>query len=265
MKRRPIVAGNWKMNGTQEQAAAITHQILTSLPQNSQVEVVLCPPYTVLGKVSELLKGKTVLLGAQNVHGESKGAYTGEISAPMLKELGCRYCIVGHSERRLLFGETNASVRKRLRAVLDHGLTGILCVGETLEQRQQGKTWTVIEAPLQAALEGVESALAAAQMVIAYEPVWAIGTGQNATAAQAQEVHVQIRRWLGGRFGTSQADSIRIQYGGSVKPENTADLMAQPDVDGALVGGASLKPAAFLSIIASTAQAKETPCSTASS
>ncbi len=265
MKRRPIIAGNWKMNGTLEQASSLTRDILTHLHASLQVDVVICPPFTVLQKVGELLRASSISLGAQNVHWESKGAFTGEISAPMLKELGCRYAIVGHSERRQFFGETDGTVRKRLRAALDAGLTGILCVGETLQQRQQGKTWEVIEAQLQAALEGVETVPARSQLVVAYEPVWAIGTGQNATAAQAQEAHGKIRSWLTGRFAQAAADVIRIQYGGSVKPDNAAELMAQPDVDGALVGGASIDPKAFISIVESTFQAKEAGCSTASS
>jgi len=263
--RRPIVAGNWKMNGTQEQAVTITRDLLKGFHATPQIEVVLCPPFTVLQKVGELLRASSISLGAQNIHWEATGAFTGEISAPMLKELGCKVAIVGHSERRQIFGETDATVRKRLKATLEAGLNGILCVGETLQQRQQGRTWDLIETQLQAALEGVEPLTAKAQLVVAYEPVWAIGTGQNATSAQAQEVHEKIRRWLAGRFGQAAADAIRIQYGGSVKAENAAELMAQPDVDGALVGGASLEPKGFLSIIESTVQAKEAGCSTHSS
>ena len=251
--------------GLAEKAASITRDILTRYHASSQVEVVICPPFTALQKVGELLRAGSVLLGAQNVHWETTGAFTGEISAPMLKELGCRYAIVGHSERRQLFGETDGTVRKRLRAALDAGLSSILCVGETLQQRQQGRTWEVIEVQLQTALERVETVAASAQMVVAYEPVWAIGTGQNATAAQAQEVHGKIRRWLAGRFGQAAAEKIRIQYGGSVKADNAAELMREPDVDGALVGGASLDPKAFISIVESTLQAKEAGCSTASS
>ena len=260
--RRPIVAGNWKMNGTQEQAVSLTREILKNFHATPQIEVVLCPPFTVLQKVGELLRAGSILLGGQNVHWEAKGAFTGEISAPMLKELGCAYAIAGHSERRQLFGETDLTAGKRLKAAIGAGLNGILCVGETLQQRQQGKTWDIIETQLQAALEGVEPLVAKSQLVVAYEPVWAIGTGQNATSAQAQEVHAQIRRWLAGRFGQAAADAIRIQYGGSVKAENAAELMAQPDVDGALIGGASLEPKGFLSIIESTLHAKEAGCST---
>ncbi len=256
MKRRAIVAGNWKMNGTVEQAAALTRQILATFPKPPAAEVVLCPPFTALGKVAELARGSFLLLGAQNVHWEGRGAFTGEVSVPMLKELGCRYCVVGHSERRQLFGETDASVHKRLAAVLAGGLSGILCVGEMLEQRQQGKTWEVVETQLRIALDGVDSAVAAQRLVIAYEPVWAIGTGQNATPAQAQEVQAQIRTWLVQRFGQMTAEAIRIQYGGSVKAENAAELMAQPDVDGALVGGASLEATTFASIVEEAADSK---------
>ncbi len=265
MKRRPIIAGNWKMNGTMEQAVSLTRELLAGFHASPQIEVVLCPPFTALQKIGEILRAGSILLGAQNIHWEPKGAFTGEISAPMLKELGCKYAIVGHSERRQFFGETDATVRKRLKAALEAGLNGILCVGETLQQRQQGKTWEVIETQLQAGLEGVEPVVARAQLVVAYEPVWAIGTGQNATSAQAQEVHAKIRNWLAGRFGQQAAQEIRIQYGGSVKADNAAELMSQPDVDGALVGGASLDPKGFLSIIESTVQAKEAGCSTHSS
>ena len=264
-KRRPIVAGNWKMNGTLEQAVSLTRDLLKSFSSSNPVEVVLCPPFTALWKVAELLRGTPALLGAQNLHWEAKGAFTGEISAAMLKEIGCTYVIVGHSERRQLFGETDTAVQKRLRAALEAGLHGILCVGETLQQRQQGKTWEIIETQLRVALEAVPATPAGSQLVIAYEPVWAIGTGQNATAAQAQEVHEKIRRWLETRFAKAVAEAIRIQYGGSVKADNIAELIAKPDVDGALVGGASLDPKAFLSIIESTLQAKEAGCSTHSS
>ena len=252
MKRRPIVAGNWKMSGTLEQATALTRQILSAFPKPPEAEVVLCPPFTALAQVAQLLRGSFLLLGAQNAHWEPKGAFTGEVSVPMLKELGCRWCIVGHSERRQYFGETDASVHKRLAAVLAGGLGGILCVGETLEQRQQGRTWQVVETQLRVALEGVEPAAAAERLVIAYEPVWAIGTGQNATPAQAQEVQAQIRAWLAKRFGQMTGEAIRIQYGGSVKADNAAELMAQPDVDGALVGGTSLEAAAFEAIVKAT-------------
>ena len=264
MKRRPAVAGNWKMNGTQEQAVLITREILKNLHAAPQVEVILCPPFTCLQKVGELLRAGSVFLGAQNVHWETQGAFTGEISAPMLVELGCKFSIVGHSERRQLFGETDATVRKRLGAALEAGLNAILCVGETLEQRRQGKTWEIVQTQLQAGLEGISDAGIAEELVVAYEPVWAIGTGQNATAEQAQEVHAKIRGWLAERFGRPAADAIRIQYGGSVKADNARELMREPDVDGALVGGASLDPKAFLSIIESTLQAKEAGCSTPS-
>lgn len=263
--RKPIVAGNWKMNGTIEQAVTITRDILNTLHSSPKIDVVICPPFTALQKVGELLRAGSVGLGGQNIHWETKGAFTGEISAPMLKELGCTYAIVGHSERRQFFGETDATVRKRLAAALANGLIGIFCVGETLEQRQQGKAWSVVESQLQIGLEGVETATASTHLVVAYEPVWAIGTGQNATSAQAQEMHGKIRAWLSTRFGKAAADKIRIQYGGSVKADNAAELMSQPDIDGALVGGASLDPKSFIAIIESTLQAKESQCSTASS
>ncbi len=264
-RRRPVVAGNWKMNGTLEQAVSIVRDLLSHYHDSPQIEVVVCPPFTALSKISELLRAGSVQLGAQNVHWEAKGAFTGETSVAMLKDLGCKYAIIGHSERRQFFGETDAGVNKRAKAAIAGGLTAIVCVGETLQQRQQSKTWEVIETQLKGGLEGIENVVAASHLVLAYEPVWAIGTGQNATSAQAQEVHAQIRKWLSGRFSPQVASEIRIQYGGSVKADNAADLMSQHDVDGALVGGASLEAKGFVSIIESTLQAKEAGCSTASS
>lgn len=263
MKRTPIVAGNWKMNGTLSEAATLTQGLLQALKDCRQVEVVLCPPFTALAAVAQMIRDSRILLGAQNAHWEPKGALTGEISAPMLKEIGCAYCIIGHSERRQIFGETDATVRKRVRAVLDQGLKPILCVGETLEERQAGKTWEVVERQLRGGLEGVEATVAAEQLVIAYEPVWAIGTGRNATSAQAQEVHAKIRSWLKGQYGAATAEKVRIQYGGSVKPDNAAELLAQEDVDGALVGGASLDAKSFFSIVSAALSKEGSKCSTA--
>ena len=262
MKRRPLVAGNWKMNGTVEQAVALTRGVLQVLRASTEVEVALCPPYTALTKVAELIRETSIQLGAQNAHWEEKGAYTGEVSVPMLKEIGCRYVIIGHSERRQLFGESDASVQKKAFSVLRQGLAAIVCVGETQEVRKQGRTWAVVKQQLTAGLEGISTEQAKAQLVVAYEPVWAIGTGLNATPEQAQEVHAQVRDWLKGRFSSALAESIRIQYGGSVKPENAQEILAQPDVDGALVGGASLDVKQFVGIIEAAVHAKESKCST---
>ncbi len=262
MKRRPLVAGNWKMNGSLSEARTTAQAVVKAAATIREVEVLLCPPFTALTTVREILKGSSVGLGGQNAHSEAKGAFTGEISVGMLKDAGCRFVIIGHSERRQLFGDTDEVIRKKVRAVLAGGLNVILCVGETLEIREKGKTWDVIQKQLTAALDKIEPAQATAQLAIAYEPVWAIGTGRNATPAQAQEVHAQIRSWLTQRFKKTTAEAIRIQYGGSVKPDNAGELMVQPDVDGALVGGASLDLAAFVSIIESTLHAKGSPCST---
>jgi triosephosphate isomerase len=227
-----------------------------------EVDVVLCPPFTALARVGESLANSRIALGAQNVNGEPRGAFTGEISASMLVDCGCRFCIVGHSERRQVFGETDESIHRKLLSALSHGLKGILCVGETLPERQGNQTWNVVERQLKTALDGIEPQLKetslALRIIIAYEPVWAIGTGRNATPIQVQEVHGAIRSWLARRWGQEGADSVRIQYGGSVRPENTDELMAQPDVDGVLVGGASLDPQAFVSIVKSVAQRKGT-------
>lgn len=249
MKRQPIVAGNWKMNGTQAQARTLTQAVLKVLSKETEVEVILCPPFTALATVAQFLKGTSIGLGAQNLYWEPYGAFTGEISPEMLKELGCRYCIVGHSERRQLLKETDADIQKKVHAAHAAQLAVILCVGETLKEREAGKTWGVIEAQLKTDLDRVEGDRLSSRLVIAYEPIWAIGTGKNATAAQAQEVHAQIRSWLASRFGNEPAQAIRIQYGGSVKPANAAQLLSQADVDGGLIGGASLEAASFIAIV----------------
>ncbi len=263
MKRTPLVAGNWKMNtGTPSQAITLAEAIAAAAGNKKGAEVLICPPFTALVSVGKAIEGKGIALGAQNAHAEAKGAFTGEISVPMLKEIGCAYVILGHSERRQLFGETDEGVCKKTAAVLAAGLKAIVCVGETLQQRQANQTWAVIETQLNKGLEGISAT--AANLVIAYEPVWAIGTGLNATPAQAQEVHASIRKWLNSRFGPETGSSIRIQYGGSVKADNAKELMSQHDVDGALVGGASLEAASFIAIIEAASQAKEgSPCCTA--
>ncbi len=214
----------------------------------SAVDVVLCPPFTGLSEVAEVLNETDIGLGAQDVYWQDEGAFTGEVSAPMLKDAGCSYVIIGHSERRQFFGETNETVNKKIKAALAHGLTPIVCVGENLAEREAGNAFKVIQNHLQGSLAeiSVDDAL---KIVIAYEPVWAIGTGKTATGDQAQEVHKYIRDLLVKMYGASAAQDIRIQYGGSVKPENIAELIGKPDVDGALVGGASLKVESFATIV----------------
>ncbi len=248
MARKKFVCGNWKMHKTAGEAVALVRELLAGLGGSpGEVQVAVAPPFTALHPVAEALRGGAVELAAQNAHWEPQGAFTGEISAAMLAEAGCRHCIVGHSERRQLFGETDETVRKRVGAVLSAGLLPIVCVGETLEEREANRTLEVVERQVRAALAGVPQA-ALATLTVAYEPVWAIGTGKTATSAQAQEVHAVVRKLLRD-LGGGAADAIRIQYGGSVKPENAAELMSQPDVDGALVGGASLKAKDFLAIV----------------
>jgi triosephosphate isomerase len=246
--RQKFVCGNWKMHKTVAEAAAFARELRAGLGASAgAVEVAVAPPFTALSAVGEALRGSAIELAAQDVHWEPQGAYTGEVSAPMLAEVGCRHGIVGHSERRQLFGETDETVRKKTGALLAAGLRPIVCVGETLSEREAGKTLAVVDRQVRAGLAGLPGASLAA-ITVAYEPVWAIGTGRTATSAQAQEVHAAIRGILRELAG-SVADGIRIQYGGSVKPENARELMTQPDVDGALVGGASLKAADFVAIV----------------
>jgi triosephosphate isomerase len=213
-----------------------------------KVEVVVAPPFTALSAVAKAIEDSNILLAAQNCFWEAWGAYTGEVSAPMLAEVGCRYVIIGHSERRQYFGETDETVNRRVKAALNSQLLPIVCIGETLAQREAGRTLEVVTRQLSAGLAGFAAA-DVARFVVAYEPVWAIGTGRNATSSQAQEVHAHIRQQLTGLYGREISEQVRIQYGGSVKPENAAELMGQPDIDGALVGGASLKAADFAAIV----------------
>jgi triosephosphate isomerase len=250
--RKPIIAGNWKMHKTVAEAAALVTELKKLLADVRGVEIVLCPPFTALKAVGDLIEGSPIELGAQNVHWEKEGAFTGEVSAPMLREHGVTHVIIGHSERRQFFGETDAGVAKRAKAALAHGLNPIVCVGETLEQRRAEQTQDVVKTQLRGSLAGF-SRDDMLKTVIAYEPVWAIGTGVNATPQQAQEVHALIRDVLGEMFGQKVADAVRIQYGGSVKPANARELLAQRDVDGALVGGASLDAKSFAEIVLSGA------------
>ncbi|CAM4217242.1 triose-phosphate isomerase [Corallococcus sp. AB004] len=249
MARRKIVAGNWKMNKTVPEALALVRELRGAVAaMGDKVEVAIAPPFVALQPLHVALEGAPLQLAAQNCHWESSGAFTGEISAPMLAELGCAYVIVGHSERRQFFGETDATVNKRAKAVKAAGMTPIVCVGETLAERESNQTLTVVERQVRGALEGFSGA-DVATFVMAYEPVWAIGTGRTATTAQAQEVHAAIRGLLTRMYDEGTAERVRIQYGGSVKPDNAAELLGQPDVDGALVGGASLKAADFVAIV----------------
>ncbi len=248
MARRKFVCGNWKMHKTVAEAVALAKDVAAGLGDAAgKVQVAVAPPFTAIHAVAGALRGTAVEVAAQDVHWEAQGAFTGEISAAMLAEAGARHGIVGHSERRQLFGETDESVRKKVGALLQANVLPIVCVGETLAEREAGKTLAVVERQVRGALAGIPSS-ALASLTLAYEPVWAIGTGKTATAAQAQEVHAAIRKIL-RELGGAAADAIRIQYGGSVKPDNAAELMSQPDVDGALVGGASLKAGDFLTIV----------------
>ncbi|MGA1871454.1 MAG: triose-phosphate isomerase [bacterium] len=246
--RKAIIAGNWKMNMTCEQARDLTATIKSGLSGPLSVDVVIIPPYTALDVVNNLIHGSQIMLGAQNMYYEEMGAYTGEISPLMLKSCGCRYCIIGHSERRQYFGETDESINKKIKVALKHDLIPICCIGETLEQREEGKTFAVVEQQIKMDLEGLSDE-EMGRTIIAYEPIWAIGTGKTATPEQANEVHAFIRSQLVTIFNAQLAEMVRIQYGGSVKPDNIDGLMAQKDIDGALVGGASLKADAFTRIV----------------
>jgi len=245
--RTPLIAGNWKMHKTckeAEQAASA----LAALTANAGVEVMIAPPFTALVPAAAALKGSHIALGGQNLYWEHQGAFTGEVSAQMLRSAGCTHVIIGHSERRQFFGETDETVNKRLAAALEAGLVPVVCVGETEAEREAGETFSVLDKQVQKALEGFSFEPPAA-LVIAYEPVWAIGTGKTATSEQAQEAHAYIRGLVESGFGKAVADAVRILYGGSVKPDNAAELMAKPDIDGALVGGASLDPEVFARIV----------------
>ena len=247
--RVPLIAGNWKLHCGPTEARRLALEIKNGLlGRRTGADVVLCPPFVSLAAVAEILHGTSIGLGAQNVFWEKQGAWTGEVAADMLRDSGCSYVIIGHSERRQHFGETNATVKRRLRAALDAGLRAIVCVGETLAERESGVTERVVESQLREGLEGL-SAAEWGSLTLAYEPVWAIGTGRNATPEQAQAVHRFLRGVVTRLATGAVAGALRIQYGGSVKPENAAELLGQPDVDGALVGGASLDAAAFLGII----------------
>ena len=247
--RKKIVAANWKMNMTQAEAAAFVETFLREIGDSAEVEIVIVPPFTALSKASEVLHdAQNVKLGAQNMYWEKGGAFTGEISAAMLRELFVRYVVLGHSERRQLLGETDEIVNRKVRAAHEAGLKPIVCIGETLAQRERGEVEKVLGTQLRGSLANL-SAKELNETVVAYEPVWAIGTGKTATTEQAQEAHAFVRQTLTEISDQQTAGKIRIQYGGSVKPDNARSLMSQPDIDGALVGGASLDPRSFAQIV----------------
>ncbi len=246
--RIPLIAGNWKMHKTVAEAVELIEALLRDVPDAADREVVVCPPYTALHALGPLLENTPIRLGAQDVFYEAQGAYTGAIAPQMLTELGCTYAIVGHSERRAIFGDTDEIINRKLHAALKVGLRPILCVGETKAERDAGRAEEIVVGQVRAGLANVSDAQMT-DVVIAYEPVWAIGTGETATSADAQAMHATVRRTLDELFGGEVADGVRIQYGGSVKPDNVDELMAQPDIDGALVGGAALKADSFLRIV----------------
>ena len=245
--RKIIIAGNWKMNKTISEAMELVNGLKRELSGIENIDIVVIPPYTALGEISDMLTNSNIRLGAQDLYWEEKGAFTGEVSATMLKDVGAEYVVIGHSERRTYFGETNESVNKKVKAALNAGLLPIMCIGERLEQRESGKAFDVIKDHLEGGLKDI-SGEDLPKVIIAYEPVWAIGTGKTATPGQAEEAHKYIRKLLSDMYDETVAGSVRIQYGGSVKPENIKELISEPDIDGALVGGASLKVEQFVPI-----------------
>jgi triosephosphate isomerase len=252
--RKPIIAGNWKMYKTVQESVVLANAVKRALFEINNVEIVLCPPFTSLGEVRDVILDTNISMAAQNMHWEKEGAFTGEVSAPMLKSAGCRYVIIGHSERRAYFGETSETVNKKVKAALSEGLFPIMCVGETLEERESGKTFVVISGHVEKGLKDIEED-GILKIVIAYEPVWAIGTGKNATPGQAEEVHKFIRGILAKKYTKELSENVRIQYGGSVKPGNIESLIKEPDIDGALIGGASLKEDSFVEIVKKSSSA----------
>lgn len=255
---RPFIAGNWKMNLTLKESKDLATSIRADIEGMEGVDVGVFPPFVFLEGVYSVLKGGSIILGAQNMHWEDSGAFTGEVSAGMLKDVGCTHVILGHSERRHVFGETDSMINAKLRTAFARDIMPIFCIGERLEERESGKTFEVIEEQLKAGLEGLKPE-SVSRLTIAYEPVWAIGTGRNATPAQAQEVHGHVRALLKESYGEEAAAQVRIQYGGSVKPENAAEILAQPDVNGLLVGGASLKRDSFCKIVSTAFEQLRTP------
>jgi len=246
--RKPLIAGNWKMFKTGPEAEATARGLADLVGQNTSVDIMIAPPFTALSQVASALEASPISLGAQNLYWETEGAYTGEISPGMLKAAGCTYAIIGHSERRQYFGESDEGVNRKTKAALQMGLKPVVCIGETESEREADKTFSVLDKQVRLGLEGLPLC-APEDIVVAYEPVWAIGTGKTASKDQAQEAHAFIREQVEKALGTELAAGIRILYGGSVKPDNVSELMAMPDIDGALVGGASLKPEIFAEII----------------
>ena len=249
MARTPFIAGNWKMNLDRLAAVKLAEGVAQAAAATQGVELAICPPFVYLEAVGKAIAGSKVGLGAQDMYHEASGAFTGEVSAAMLCDVGCRYVILGHSERRHILGETDAAINKKVHAALQAGLIPIVCVGELLAEREAGQTMAVIRRQFDGSLAGV-SPEQLVKTVIAYEPVWAIGTGKVATREQAEEVHLDLRKLMEERYNREIAQQVRIQYGGSVKPDNAAELLSQPDIDGALVGGASLKVDQFMGIVA---------------
>jgi len=254
--RKPMIAGNWKMYKDINEAIELANEIKRSVFDVNNVDIVICPPFTNLSEIGEMLNETKVGLGAQNCYWEDEGAYTGEVSISMLKSVGCKYVIIGHSERRGLFGETDKSVNAKIKAAIDKGIIPIMCVGETLEEREAGKTLEIVKTQVTDGLEGL-SEKDLDPLVIAYEPVWAIGTGKTATPLQAQEVHAVIRGLLKELFSETFSSTRRILYGGSVKPDNIEKLMSEEDIDGGLIGGASLKYDSFADMIKTTSRLYE--------
>ncbi len=247
-RRKRLVAGNWKLHNTVAESVGLARDLAERLSWGRECEVAVAPVFTALRAVSDALAGSRIYVAAQDCYWEDRGAFTGEVSPPLLLDAGCAYCIVGHSERRHLLGESDEAVNKKTRALLGHGLRPIVCVGETLAERERKKTLDVVLGQLTLALSSVEPGRVS-DVVVAYEPVWAIGTGRTASPSDAQEVHAAIRGRLGELFDASRAKTVRVLYGGSVKPGNAKDLLAQPDIDGALVGGASLELESFVPIV----------------
>jgi len=252
--RKKLIAGNWKMNKTPTDGVMLVKEIAQQIGRQTEVDVLICPPFTALESAGRTLEGANIKLGAQNMHFEASGAFTGEVSAPMLRDLFVTHVILGHSERRALFGEDDQLINQKVLSALKTELRPVLCVGESLEEREAGDTLKVVQAQLEAGLGGV-STEQAASVILAYEPVWAIGTGKVATSDQAQEVHAYIRELLTKLFGETVAQKVRILYGGSMKPSNAAELLAQKDIDGGLIGGASLESRSFVDLVKAAAEA----------
>jgi triosephosphate isomerase len=247
--RKNVIAGNWKMNNDLSESQNLITKLTSGLSNlKINCDVIICPPYTSLSEANSLIKNTVVKLGAQNVYYEDNGAYTGEVSPQMLKSVGCEFVIIGHSERRTIFKESNETINKKIKKALGHGLKVIFCIGETLDEREKNITNDVIKKQVMEGLQDIDEK-SIADMIVAYEPVWAIGTGKTATPEQAQDVHNFIRKLIEDKYSSSVADDLTIQYGGSVKPDNAKELLSQPEIDGALVGGACLKAESFIDII----------------